>query len=276
MNALFHYLVWGGTRGRNPNPFFDSAWYLEQYREVARAGINPLLHYVRWGAWEGKNPSPYFNTSWYLQQHPELAETRTNPLAHFLRKGIALGWPPHPSEQASSSPTPKVAADTRTTDLSANGPGASGEASVVVRRSARQATGGIRCDDPRELRAMARNPLRFSAHRTPAWPARSRLTHRFDRVNALQSRVTPRRRHRHRRTGTDRASGNGQWTGAGSPGAEDHLARGVEPFPKESNKLDHPPIGVLAKLVIIEQEEAARHIAGDVQNAAMHSAPVRQ
>jgi hypothetical protein len=132
VNALFHYLVWGGTRGRNPNRFFDSAWYLEQYREVARAGINPLLHYVRWGAWEGKNPSPRFDTTWYLQQHPELAETRTNPLAHFLRKGIALGWPPHPSEQASSSPTPNAAADTRTTDLSANGPSASGESSVVV------------------------------------------------------------------------------------------------------------------------------------------------
>ncbi len=48
-----HYLLYGAWEGKNPNPLFDSAFYLDTYREVYRAGMNPLLHYIMFG-WMGR------------------------------------------------------------------------------------------------------------------------------------------------------------------------------------------------------------------------------
>ena len=53
MNPLAHYLRQGALEGRDPNPLFDSDWYLQQNPDVAKAGVNPLAHYLRAGAGEG-------------------------------------------------------------------------------------------------------------------------------------------------------------------------------------------------------------------------------
>jgi hypothetical protein len=37
---------------------FDAEWYLREYADVARAGIDPLRHYVEYGAKEGRAPNP--------------------------------------------------------------------------------------------------------------------------------------------------------------------------------------------------------------------------
>jgi hypothetical protein len=37
---------------------FDAEWYLREYGDVARAGIDPLRHYVEFGAKEGRWPNP--------------------------------------------------------------------------------------------------------------------------------------------------------------------------------------------------------------------------
>jgi glycosyltransferase involved in cell wall biosynthesis len=37
---------------------FDTSWYLDQNRDVARGRSNPLAHYVRWGVKEGRAPGP--------------------------------------------------------------------------------------------------------------------------------------------------------------------------------------------------------------------------
>ncbi len=42
--------------GRKPNPWFDPAYYLRAYPDVAKAGMDPLLHYIRHGRREGRNP----------------------------------------------------------------------------------------------------------------------------------------------------------------------------------------------------------------------------
>lgn len=58
MSAIEHYLQVGGFIGRNPGPEFDSAAYLEAYRDVAARGENPLLHFERHGRGEGRSPRP--------------------------------------------------------------------------------------------------------------------------------------------------------------------------------------------------------------------------
>jgi hypothetical protein len=50
MNPLRHYIGWGAAEGRDPNPHFDSDWYLERNPDVAVAGANPLSHYIHCGS----------------------------------------------------------------------------------------------------------------------------------------------------------------------------------------------------------------------------------
>lgn len=54
MDALDHFILFGGVLGRNPSLQFDAAAYLETNPDVKEAGINPLLHYLKFGMQEGR------------------------------------------------------------------------------------------------------------------------------------------------------------------------------------------------------------------------------
>ena len=58
MNAMEHFICFGGFEGRNPSPEFSSSFYLNEYPDVKRSGMNPLVHYVLYGKREGRNPLP--------------------------------------------------------------------------------------------------------------------------------------------------------------------------------------------------------------------------
>lgn len=88
MTELEHYLTIGGQAGYNPNPFFDSKWYLEQNADVAAAGWNPLVHYMRHGASELRRPFPQFDMDLYVERHPEAA---SNPLLHIMESYSVVG-----------------------------------------------------------------------------------------------------------------------------------------------------------------------------------------
>lgn len=81
----------------NPHPLFDTDWYLQQYPDVAAAGINPLQHYMTHGWREGRDPSPLFDTSFYLERNPDIAAAEINPLVHFIQFGRKEGREPHPN-----------------------------------------------------------------------------------------------------------------------------------------------------------------------------------
>ncbi|MEP4891742.1 MAG: hypothetical protein ABJV04_17095 [Aliiglaciecola sp.] len=71
--------------------YFDAAWYLETYPDVAASEINPAEHYLKFGAKEGRFPSPQFDGKWYLQRYPDIAGKDINPLVHFIKFGISEG-----------------------------------------------------------------------------------------------------------------------------------------------------------------------------------------
>lgn len=54
-NPAAHYALFGGFEGRKPCPDFDSAFYLLNNQDVAKAGINPLAHYLNFGRSEGRS-----------------------------------------------------------------------------------------------------------------------------------------------------------------------------------------------------------------------------
>ena len=65
--------------------FFDRDWYLATYADIAAVDIDALDHYLRWGGAEGRNPGPAFDSTAYLLAHPEIAESGINPLVHYLQ-----------------------------------------------------------------------------------------------------------------------------------------------------------------------------------------------
>jgi glycosyltransferase involved in cell wall biosynthesis len=63
MDPLTHYASIGWKEGRWPRQDFDTAYYLESNRDVAKSGINPLLHYVLFGKIEGRRSVPPCSTA---------------------------------------------------------------------------------------------------------------------------------------------------------------------------------------------------------------------
>lgn len=90
VDPLRHFIAHGADEGRDPNPWFDSAWYTRHYPDVAASGLNPLLHYMKAGARELRNPHPRFDAVWYADENPDAAG---NPLLYHLRIGIERGLP---------------------------------------------------------------------------------------------------------------------------------------------------------------------------------------
>ncbi|MBN8757440.1 MULTISPECIES: glycosyltransferase family 61 protein [Variovorax] len=89
-NPLDHYLKVGFMTG-DPNPMFDTAWYVARHPELRSGRKNPFVHYFEIGERAGDPPSPRFDPKWYLEKYPDVAATRASPLAHFLRFGAAEG-----------------------------------------------------------------------------------------------------------------------------------------------------------------------------------------
>lgn len=101
---------------------FDRDFYLEQYPDVARAGVDPLQHYLDHGRIEGRVPSAAilneipdrqedlpqpvdetpslilpgaFDPVFYVNTYPDILKAGVDPLDHYLRYGREEGRLPH-------------------------------------------------------------------------------------------------------------------------------------------------------------------------------------
>lgn len=54
MDAAYHYYHFGYKEGKAPSYEFSNDYYLETYKDVKDAGINPLLHYLKYGKKENR------------------------------------------------------------------------------------------------------------------------------------------------------------------------------------------------------------------------------
>ncbi len=93
-DALRHYVETGSA---DPNPWFDTGFYVRANKRLANTGGNPLLDYIEHGAWEGPDPHPGFDNARYLREHPDLASRYMTPLAHFLIYGVPSWLAPAPA-----------------------------------------------------------------------------------------------------------------------------------------------------------------------------------
>ncbi|MFI2812269.1 glycosyltransferase [Microbulbifer sp. JSM ZJ756] len=86
LNLWEHFLTFGAQEGRNPNPYFDTSWYVETYGESIPDDECPLLFYARQGWKMGQNPSPKFDGTRYREEYLGGAY-EVEPLKHFLAEG---------------------------------------------------------------------------------------------------------------------------------------------------------------------------------------------
>ena len=70
---------------------FDDEFYLRSYPDVAADEVDPLLHYLMYGASERRWPNPAFDPIFYASQATTLRRGE-NPLLHYIATGRQLGY----------------------------------------------------------------------------------------------------------------------------------------------------------------------------------------
>jgi glycosyltransferase involved in cell wall biosynthesis len=88
-DPVAHFVTFGFAQGRRPNEFFEPAWYLSAYPDVAAEPA--ILHYIRVGWREGRDPGPRFSLRQYLAAYPDVAAGTQDPLVHYLQHGRQEG-----------------------------------------------------------------------------------------------------------------------------------------------------------------------------------------
>lgn len=97
INPIKYYLK---NSNLNPTSFFDSEWYLKEYKDVKNSGINPFVHYIKHGLNEHrltkelliKNDDKftlcnYDYTPCFFKNYKKLNETEVN-IAFFIKNGL--------------------------------------------------------------------------------------------------------------------------------------------------------------------------------------------
>lgn len=93
---LEHFYFNGAKEARLPNPYFETPWYLDTNKDVAKAGMHPLIHYIKYGEAEGRAPCRIFDPSWYRRSYRDAPGRWSTALAHFLHEGLANRRSPSP------------------------------------------------------------------------------------------------------------------------------------------------------------------------------------
>lgn len=88
VDPLEHFCREGWREMRRPNRHFDPAWYRRTYADALGPDTNPLLDYVVIGEKAGRRPVPYFDPAAYRVEHG-LAQD-DSPLAHYLTPSAFL------------------------------------------------------------------------------------------------------------------------------------------------------------------------------------------
>ncbi|PJK14915.1 hypothetical protein CO613_03555 [Lysobacteraceae bacterium NML07-0707] len=96
VDPVEHFIRYGENEKRNPNRFFDTAFYVEQNRDELLPDESPLLHFAKKGWKELKNPSKNFDLWWYWSSYLDPACNEINPLNHYLSVGQSDGLLPTP------------------------------------------------------------------------------------------------------------------------------------------------------------------------------------
>ena len=80
VDPVMHFCAYGWKEGRNPNPFFDTKYYMSQ---LNKRQINPLVHYIEIGHKIGYKTIEHYNEE-ILEKCAEVKDTGINPLYYYI------------------------------------------------------------------------------------------------------------------------------------------------------------------------------------------------
>lgn len=90
-DRVIDFILKGAKEGKNPNPHFNTNFYLANNPDVLQHGVNPFFHYIVDGEKEGRKPVPYFDPALYLSLNPDLSSWEGTLLLHLIHKGLEEG-----------------------------------------------------------------------------------------------------------------------------------------------------------------------------------------
>ena len=63
--------------------FFDADWYRKKYPDVDILGMDPMEHFLWLGGRLLRSPGPKFNSEYYMDTHKDVARKNYNPVLHL-------------------------------------------------------------------------------------------------------------------------------------------------------------------------------------------------
>ena len=90
---LEHFLRDGAREGRIPHPLFETIYYCRMFRRSPEPAKIPWP--ISSGTAQGRsaNPNPLFDTAWYLDHNGDVASSGLHPLVHYVEIGAREGRP---------------------------------------------------------------------------------------------------------------------------------------------------------------------------------------
>ena len=67
--------------------FFDENFYIKNYLNESE-DVNPIVHFLKKGVFNNFNPSPNFDVEWYLNEYDDVKKLGLNPLIHYIKYGV--------------------------------------------------------------------------------------------------------------------------------------------------------------------------------------------
>ncbi|UUM30028.1 glycoside hydrolase family 99-like domain-containing protein [Vibrio japonicus] len=92
MKPLCHYVLFGETEHRNPSPYCEIGYLLEQIQELKHN--SGLSYFYAYEKSELISAHPYFDIEYYLEHNPDIAASDVSPYNHFLNTGVYEGRNP--------------------------------------------------------------------------------------------------------------------------------------------------------------------------------------
>lgn len=82
---------------------FDPDWYLAEYQDVAKLGMDPFDHFIKIGLKLLRSPGPRFDTRHYVNTYEDVRKHKINPILHYLKHGQKEGRQPVPRQNAAEA-----------------------------------------------------------------------------------------------------------------------------------------------------------------------------
>lgn len=71
---------------------FDSTYYLECNEDVKLGSLEAFSHFAKYGMGEGRRPTEAFDTAFYIRQYGNQLKPGLNPFAHYVLEGLRSGF----------------------------------------------------------------------------------------------------------------------------------------------------------------------------------------